>query len=98
MAYRVVYRQRYVNKIAKLILYLRQEWGNATAQDVAKTITDKIGQLTKNPYLGSLQGRKKIRSIIVAKHNRMYYRIEKEQLIIIDLIDMRIHPSRNPYK
>lgn len=97
MAYKVIYKKRYLNKVAKLIIYLRAEWSDKVAIDVIHEINRKILQVSQNPFLGSLQGRLKVRSIIATKHQRLFYRIQKDTIIIMNLFDMRINPKRNPY-
>jgi hypothetical protein len=32
MAYKVIYKKRYLNNIAKLVAYLRQEWSDTVQQ------------------------------------------------------------------
>lgn len=97
MAYKIIYKKRYLNNIEKLIFYLRAEWSEVVATELIQTINIKISQISSNPYLGSLQGRTKVRSIIITKHHRLYYRIQNSTLIIMNLLDMRINPKRNPY-
>lgn len=41
--------------------------------------------------------KKNIRSILVTKHNKVYYRVEKGNLIIINIIDTRRDPAKNPF-
>lgn len=65
---------------------------------IHKWVNEKLEQLAKHPFIGSLQGRETVRSIIISKHNRLYYRIEGEKITIINMMDMRIDPVNNPYK
>ncbi len=97
MAYKIRYQKRYLNKFENLIIYLREQWSDTIAAEVVASINVKIAQISINPYLGSLQGRAKVRSIIITKHQRLYYRIERNMIAIVNLIDMRIDPKRNPY-
>ncbi len=53
--------------------------------------------------LGTLEGRvaakkKDVKTILVTKHNRLYYRVKKDQIQIILLWDTRQNPARNPYE
>jgi plasmid stabilization system protein ParE len=98
MAYRVTYKKRYLNNVAKLVFYLRNEWNDTVAAEVATSINKKIAQVSRHPYIGNLQGREKIRSVIVSRHSRLYYRIERNTIMIMNIIDMRINPANNPYK
>jgi hypothetical protein len=42
---------------------------------------------------------KNTQSVIVGKghQNKIYYRVEKSKLIIINLIDVRKNPKKNPF-
>ena len=97
MAYKIDYTKRYLNKVKKLTAYLEREWGYAVAAQFTNDVAEKLERLSKHPFIGNLQGRKTIRSIIISKHNRLYYRIEGEKITILNLMDMRIDPANNPY-
>jgi plasmid stabilization system protein ParE len=80
MAYEVIVTKQFQKKFYKLLYYTESEWGTLTADKTEAQLYDELEKLQVNPHLGSLQGRKNVRSIIFSKHNRLYYRIQKKRL------------------
>jgi plasmid stabilization system protein ParE len=97
MAYEILITKRFSKKFQKLLFYIENEWGKSVADQIELELYEKLDILQKHQFVGSLQGREKVRSVIFAKHNRLYYHITKEKIVIINLVDMRINPKRNPY-
>lgn len=58
----------------------------------------RLSTLSKQPYIGAPSSiAKSVRSILITKHNRIYYRIKGNQIEIVNMYDMRINPKRNKY-
>ncbi len=99
MAYTVIVKKRFTRKITVLLQYLEQEWGRKTAVAFENKLHKRILQLSGQPYMGKpseiFTG---VRSVLVTKHNRMYYRIQGDCIEIINLYDTRRNPKKNPYK
>jgi len=54
--------------------------------------------LTKHPHIGALSEKAKdVRGLLIARHNRMYYKIKDNKVIILNMYDTRINPKKNPY-
>ena len=98
MAYQIIYKKRFVNKLDKLITYLQTEWNNDVVSDFLEVLLHKIEIVKANPSIGIKTSISNVHSILITKHNRIYYRIESKNISILNLIDTRIKPSRNPYK
>ena len=72
--------------------------GKTVADNFIKEIDKRIETLSKQPLIGNLPDEDKIvRSILITKHNRLYYRIKGNLIEIINMYDTRINPKRNPY-
>jgi len=97
MAYKAIYKKRFINKLNKLLDYLHKEWQIEVASDFIEKLKNRIESIKLNPNIGSQSGLKNIRSILITKHNRLYYRIEKDKIVIINLIDTRRNPKNNPF-
>ena len=98
MALRIIEKKRFVNKVEKLVEYLLINWYDSVADDFILQLNHIIELLAEHQRLGSkVNGLKNTRSILITKHNRLYYRIEKDKLIVINLIDTRRNPKTNPF-
>ncbi len=98
MALRIITKKRYDNKIKNLLGYLLLNWNDSVAENVILKLDHTIQLLSKQEKIGSkVNGLKNTRTILITKHNRLYYRIEKDKLIIINLMDTRRNPAKNPF-
>lgn len=99
MALRIITKKRFQNKVRKLNEYLISNWYESVAHDFELKLISTIGLLSEQPQLGStVKGYNDIRTILITEHNRLYYRIEKNTLVILNLIDTRRNPAKNPFK
>jgi plasmid stabilization system protein ParE len=73
--------------------------GLLVAQRFAKQLDNKFLTLQQQPLIDkpSLYI-PTVRSILAGKHNRLYYRIESNKIIILNMYDTRINPKRNKLK
>jgi len=85
MAYEIVIKKRFANKLSGVLNYLEKEWGTK----VANEFLGKIFALQSHPYIGALTSMKNVRSTFITKHNRLYYRIVKDQIFILNLYDTK---------
>ena len=98
MAYEIIVKTRFRKKVVKLLSYLEKEWGKAVADNLLKEIDRRCETLSKQPFIGNpVDETKNVRSILLTKHNRVYYRIRGPVIEIINLYDTRINPKRNIY-
>lgn len=99
MAYEIIYKKRFTNKLTNLITYLENEWGNAVAKDFILKLKAKVATLSKQPYLGKPSEKAEgVRGILLSKHNKLYYKISGKKIVVLNMYDTRIHPKKNFYK
>ena len=99
MAYKIILKKRFTKKIINLLAYLELNWGNDIARNYILKLDLRLHTLTLQPYIGSVSKKiKDVRGILITKHNRIYYRIQKDTIEIINLYDTRIGPGKNIYK
>ena len=99
MAFKIIAKKRFLNSFKKITSYLNKEWGKSVAEEF-KTITiNKLDLLASQPNIGTNTAIKNTKSVLVGKgyQNKIYYRVEKNKLIIINLIDIRKNPKQNRY-
>ena len=99
MAYQVVYKKRFLNKLLSLLDYLKSEWGDAVADQFIVKLQSRIQTLSEQPFIGAPSTAiKSVRSILVTRQNRLFYRIKDNVIEVINMYDTRSNPKKNPYK
>ena len=89
MAYEIIINKRFTNKLLNVLDYLEKEWGSKVAHAFLDTIYTRIYVLQAHPYIGSLTSMHNVRSTLITKHNRLYYRVANNKIIILNLYDTR---------
>ena len=101
MAYQIIIKKKlsnFTNKVQKVLTYLEKEWSEKVASEFLVKIDGRIILLKKQPFIGMPSKKiKDIRSLLVTRHNRMYYKVVKDKIIILNMYDTRMNPKRNPY-
>ena len=98
MAFQIITKKRFEKKVIKLLLYLETEWSDTVAINFKITLLRKLELLATQPQIGvEVNSLKNIRSILITKHNRVYYRIEEDKIIVLNMIDTRKNPKKNPF-
>jgi plasmid stabilization system protein ParE len=98
MALKIITKKRYQNNLKKIVSYLVTNWNKEVAENFLDLLFTKYELLSSTPNIGmQVPSAKNIRSILITKHNKVYYKVEKEYLIIINVIDTRRNPKKNPF-
>ena len=96
--YKVVYKKRFQQKFLRLLNYLNTEWGTKVTDNFMVTFQEKITILVSNPNIGKESSVLTVKSILITKHNRLYYRVKNDVIEILNFYDTRINPRNNPFK
>lgn len=76
MAFQIIVKKRFSNKVKKVLAYLEKEWSYKVASAFLLKIDRRIEQLTQQPYIGAPSSKvKDIRGLLITRHNRLYYKI-----------------------
>jgi plasmid stabilization system protein ParE len=99
MALEVVTKKLFLKKAEKITRYLKTEFGQKAANDFAAIITEKIDLLSQRPNIGSDTAMANVKSVLIGKgkQNKMYYKVQGNTLVIIDIKDIRMNPKRNRF-
>jgi plasmid stabilization system protein ParE len=98
MAYEIVIKKRFSNKVVKVLTYLEKEWSLQVASAFLVKIDRRIELLKKHPHIGAPSIKiKDVRGILITRHNKMYYKISGKKVVILNMYDTRMNPKRNPY-
>lgn len=99
MAYEVIYKIRFRKKVVKLLEYLEMEWGQKVASNFLFKLEGRIERLSKQPQTGIISRKiPTVRSVLITYQNRLFYRIRRNKIEIINMYDTRMDPKRNPYQ
>ena len=98
MAYQIIVKKRFTNRVQKVLTYLEKEWSHKVAVEFLLKIDRRIDLLARQPHVGVLSSKvKNIRGLLITRHNRLYYKIKGNKVIILNMYDTRINPKKNPY-
>jgi plasmid stabilization system protein ParE len=98
MAYQVIIKKRFTNKVHKVLAWLNKEWSAKVASEFLEKIDYRIDLLAKQPYAGAPSTKvKDIRGLLITRHNKMYYKVKGDKVIILNMYDTRINPKKKSY-
>jgi plasmid stabilization system protein ParE len=77
---------------------LQQEWSAGIAENFIIECYSKINLIAEFPHLGTVSDKiKTIRRIFITKHNALYYAVEDNTIILLDIFDTRQNPKKSMY-
>lgn len=98
MALKIIWNKRAKVNFEKILEYLELSFGQQTAKTFARRSYNIIEQLSDYPELGSLEIKdKKVRGILITKHNRLFYRITEKEIILLNFFDNRQNPKTKKF-
>jgi Txe/YoeB family toxin of Txe-Axe toxin-antitoxin module len=98
MAHEIIFKKRFINKLLKVLTYLEMEWSHNVAANFLKKIDLRITQLSKQPFTGiASEKMESIRSVFITRHNRVYYKVKGEKVIVLNMYDTRMNPKKKKY-
>lgn len=98
MARRVIWTKRANTNFQRTIVYLEDNWApKATRSFVKKSF--KVTELLRNyPQLGSIEDKEKgIYGFLITTHNRLFYRLSEDGLIILNFFDTRQESTKTKF-
>ncbi len=98
MARQIIWTKRANNKFNKIIEYLEQEWGPGVTQKFVLKTYDIIELIADQSDLGTIESPdKNIRGFLLTKHNRLFYRVEEKEIVLLNFFDTRSGSKRKKY-
>jgi len=99
MAYRLDFTEQFEKTSAKTARWLKKEWSLRLAQEFRDKLAVAIEKVISNPFIGKRSNQyDDIRSVLVTKHNRLYYRITDNTITFLEIIELKQSPHRNRYE
>ena len=98
MDHEIIWTENAREDLKSIYTYLQEEWSSGIAENFLVECYSKIDLISHFPYIG-IQSEKinSVRRVLVTKHNALFYKLEKEKIIILDFFDTRQHPDKNSY-
>lgn len=99
MAQRIIILKRTEQKIKKVYAYLFENWSEKVADEFYNNFERTVKTISLHPEIGQRSSKQPyIRRKLITKHNCLYYRIKNDSVIIINVLDTRRNPDKNPYE
>ena len=99
MALPVVWTQNAIEDYQIVVDYLLKEWPLYVAENFVSIIEKRTNILGIYPNIGVASKKDpSIRSIVVTKHNKLYYRITSVKIEILNIFDTRQNPEKNLFQ
>ena len=95
MALNIRWTTRADIKLDQLIIYLESEWGDSVVKAFMRKLYDFLEILSEFPEIGSLQYPEKgIRGFALTKQVSIFYRIDNNEIVLLDFFDNRSNPKK----
>ena len=99
MALQVVWTNNALEDYRRVVDYLLTEWTLTVASDFITIVEERIDTLRSFPNVGIASAKyPHIRSIVITKHNKLYYRMRADKIEILNIFDTRQDPAKNIYE
>ena len=98
MAQQIEWTPQALKDYYAIIVYLEEQWSPQIADSFLALTEEKLFILAQQPFLGiSSEKEPAVRSILLTKHNRLYYKVENTKLIVLSIFDTRQNPEKENF-
>ncbi|MGI8636490.1 MAG: type II toxin-antitoxin system RelE/ParE family toxin [Segetibacter sp.] len=98
MERRIITTPEFRKKLSKICGYIEMEFGKKAVLDFISRLDLKLRVVLDHPEGGRpLINRKNVRSILFKPHNKIYYKIFPSRITLLNIIDVRQSPDKNPF-
>lgn len=99
MAYKIRKTKEFVKNVVAVLEYLEKEWGMRSSEKFQIILDSKLKMLSNGLICGTeIKKNQGIRKLPITKHNRIYYKVVKDEMIILTLFENKMDPKRNKYE
>lgn len=82
-----------------VVNYLLKEWATNVANDFISGLEERVYNLSLFPNIGIASSKEpSIRSILITKHNKLFYQVHSTKIVILNIFDTRKDPQKNKYR
>jgi addiction module RelE/StbE family toxin len=98
MDYQIEWTENAIQDLKKIVEYVRDKWSVESAEKFVDKLDSWLDLLTVSPYIGTESTKVEgVRQILVTKHNRLFYRIMGNRIVLLDFFDTRQDPDKSTY-
>lgn len=98
MEIKIEWTEPVLQDLETIVSYIEIEWSQAIAEKFVEELLERIETLSGQPFMGMVSRKSpNIRSIKVSRYNRLYYKVENDKLVLLNIFDLRQHPDKNLY-
>jgi plasmid stabilization system protein ParE len=98
MALQIIWTENALEDFNNIVDYLLKNWPLTVAENFIYTVQKRITNLSSNPSTGIVSRKfAGVRSIVLTKHNKLYYLFTEEKLTILNIFDNRQDPVKNKF-
>ncbi|NOT50839.1 MAG: type II toxin-antitoxin system RelE/ParE family toxin [Chitinophagaceae bacterium] len=98
MALKIEWTANAIEDYKQVVDYLLKEWPLKVAADFVNNLEERVDNLNSFPNIGMASLKDpSIRSIVITKHNKLYYRNSPGKIEILGIFDTRQSPGKNKY-
>ncbi len=92
----IIWSEKAEKDFDNILQYLEEEWGNASVKKFMILTEELLIHIANNPKLfpSAFSKKKNIRRALITPHNRLYYRIDKNEILLLAIFDTRQHPLK----
>jgi plasmid stabilization system protein ParE len=94
MAYKINKTKEFLKNVVAILEFLEKEWGMRSAQKFQTILDSKLEIISGAETVKN----KEIRKLSITIHNKIYYKIVKDEIIILSLFENKMNPKRNRYE
>ncbi len=98
MALTIFWSKRADLKFDKIIKFLDEEWGETATKAFVRKVYDFLEILQEFPEIGTLENKESnIRGFVIVKQLTLFYKINQNNIILLNFFDNRMNPKRKKY-
>jgi len=95
MAYKIEWSYQSLADMQKVIIH----WSYKIADEFEEITLSRLQRLSEAPLTGILSiVDENVRSILLTKHNRLYYRYKENIITVLNIFDTRQNPTKNKFE
>ena len=93
--YRIIWTLRAFENLKRIINYLEENWTDKEIKNFSYRLNIYLAFIEKKPRsFPASKNKLNIRRAVITKHNTIYYKIRKDTIALIAIIDNRQNPKK----
>ena len=98
MAKKIIYNSTFLKESVRIAAWIEDKWSKKEADNFITLLYSRVQRLANTPLAGSPAKAKNVRKIVITKHNKVYYRVNRNTITILTLFETRLNPKKNSYE